>query len=116
MVLLFALPGIRSGFAIEGLEGVAGGFYAVFPSDALGGGFSIERKAWRGEHGPESSCHTPGFVAGALDGSRYTETTHAAGIVGLVVGIRHDEHGLAGAQALGGGSYATLVHDDARRD
>jgi len=79
------------------VEGDRGGFFVVFGFgedffDEVGGGV--------------------GVVAVALDDFGDSQAADAAGVVGLVVAVGHDEHGLAGAENLGGGAHSALVDDE----
>ena len=64
-----------------------------------------------GQHGFELAGDAERGVVAALDDAGDFQAHHAAAVVGLVVGKRHDEHGLAGAQTLGGGADTSLMDD-----
>lgn len=102
----------NAGAVAEIFEGVAGGFDAVFGGDLAGGGLSLLFVIGLGEQGVDLAGDAEGGIAGAEDGAGDAEPFHAAGVVRLVVGVRHDEHGTAGAKALGGGADSALVNDE----
>jgi len=90
-------------------QGVAGVLNAVFPREDGCRSFGAGRVAGVFKQSCDDPSDAGRLVPAALNGARDLEPAHAAGVVRLVVGVGHDEHGSARAEALGGGSDSALV-------
>lgn len=99
---------MRRGF----FEGVAGGDGTVFGSDLFGDCSGAGLNGGIGEQAGNELSGGFSLVVFAGEDLGDAEAADAAGVVGLVVAVGHDEHGAAGAQGLGGGADASLVDED----
>jgi len=96
----------------SGFEGVAGGHGSVLCLDLGGDGGGLRLIRTVREEARDQRGGGFGFVLFAGEDLSDAELADAAGIVGLIVTVGHDEHGAAGAEGLGGGSDAALVDED----
>ncbi|MEJ1933031.1 hypothetical protein WDZ92_22730, partial [Nostoc sp. NIES-2111] len=100
--------GARGGGLAGGFEGVDGGLGGLFGADFGGEVLGVGGEGG-GVEGLDGFDEALGVQLVAGDGLGDAEAFDAHGVVGLVVGEGDDDHGAAGAEGLGRGSYAALV-------
>ena len=100
---------LAAGAVVEVFQEVAGFGGAVFVGEDAGYAFGAAEVLRFVKELFEFAGDAEGRVVGALNGLGDLEAAHAAGVVGLVVGVGHDQHGTAGLETLRRCADAALV-------